>query len=142
VIFVDTGAWIALTDASDALNAEAVAIYRHIVASRLQLLTTDYVLDETITRLRYDAGHSAALKFVDHVYAAQRKGVIQILHIDTGLFADAVVIFRKYADTVLSLTDCTSFAVCKRYGISSVFGFDRHYAMMSFSLLVAPQQDR
>ena len=41
MIFVDTGAWIALTDASDALNAEAVAIYRHIVAaSRLQLLTT------------------------------------------------------------------------------------------------------
>ena len=68
--------------------------------------------------------------------------MIQILHIDTGLFADALIIFRKYADAVLSLTDCTSFAVCKRYGISSVFGFDRHYAMMSFSLLAVPQQNR
>lgn len=137
MIFVDTGAWIALTDASDALNVSAVAIYRRIVSARLQLLTTDYVLDETITRLRYDAGHSAALSFVDHVYSAQKKGVIQIQHIDTGLFADAVAIFRKHADTVLSLTDCTSFAVCKRYGISSVFGFDSHYAMMSISLLAA-----
>lgn len=57
MIFVDTGAWIALTDRSDRHHAEAVAIYKSLRQGRERFVTTDYVIDETVTRLRHDTTH-------------------------------------------------------------------------------------
>lgn len=57
MIFVDTGAWIALTDTSDRYHDDATRIYHTLKTQRARFLTTDYVIDETTTRLRYDAGH-------------------------------------------------------------------------------------
>ncbi len=51
MIFVDTGAWIALTDVSDQYHLEAVSIYTQLKQRKARFLTTDYVIDETVTRL-------------------------------------------------------------------------------------------
>ena len=57
MIFVDTGAWIALSDRRDQYHNDAVAIYTRLKRQKERLLTTDYLIDETVTRLRYDLGH-------------------------------------------------------------------------------------
>ena len=54
MIFVDSGAWIALTDTSDQYHDEATGIYATLKQQRMRFITTDYVIDETVTRLRYD----------------------------------------------------------------------------------------
>jgi predicted nucleic acid-binding protein len=60
---VDSGAWIALVKRNDRLHAQARRHYERSYADGVGLLTTNYVVSETVTRLRYDAGLSAAREF-------------------------------------------------------------------------------
>ena len=135
MIFVDTGAWIALSDKSDQYHDEARAVYAHLKAQRAQFLTTDYIIDETATRIRYDSGYERAVRFLDLIQQAGRTGVIHLALIDSVLFQTALTLFRQYDSVALSFTDCTSFAVCEQFSISQVFAFDRHFAMRGLTLL-------
>ena len=67
MIFVDTGAWIAILNPNDQHHREAIAIYRDLQQQKTRFLTTDYVIDETATRLRYDTNHSLAVMFLEHI---------------------------------------------------------------------------
>ena len=133
--FVDTGAWIALFNARDQYHEEARAIYYALQQQRERLYTTDYVIDETVTRLRYDVNHSAAIKFLDAVEGAEEKETVTVVAIDRSSFQEAKHHFRQYSSEKLSFTDCTSFVVCKRYGIASAFAFDYHFPIMGIALL-------
>ncbi len=135
MIFVDTGALIALADRKDQYHSEAVKIYTRLKLRKEHLLLTDYVIDETVTRLRYDLNHLVASKFLDFIERVEKTGVMTIETINKALFQKAKSIFRKYDDSVLSFTDCASFAVCKKHKISEAFAFDRHFTMMGISLL-------
>ena len=77
MIFVDTGAWIALSDLKDQYHEDAIRIYDRLKRVKERLLTTDYVIDETVTRLRYDLGHSTAVKFLDLLAGTERTGLLQ-----------------------------------------------------------------
>lgn len=48
MIFVDTGAWFAAVVPNDPSHGDVVSVMEHYVD---ELVTTDYVLDETITLL-------------------------------------------------------------------------------------------
>jgi predicted nucleic acid-binding protein len=134
MIFVDTGAWIALTDVSDHYHQEAVHIYTRLKQEKAHFVTTDYVLGESVTRLRYDAGHHIAIQFLDALIQAQEARILQTIHIEKSLFDQAVTIFRQYDSAVLSFTDCVSFVVCKQHKIQEAFAFDQHFTMMGIAL--------
>ena len=76
MIFVDTGAWIALSDRKDQYHGDAVRIYGKLKQARERLLTTDYVVDETVTRLRYYLSHSTAVKFLDLLVGTGQTGLL------------------------------------------------------------------
>lgn len=134
MIFIDTGAWIALTDKSDQYHRQAARIYSALKVQKRRLLTTDYVIDETITRLRYDASHLIAVNFLDLITISERSGILTITRIDDSVFQKAILIFRQYDTAVLSFTDCTSFAVCEIFEIHQAFAFDQHFPMFGISL--------
>ena len=133
--FVDTGAWIALFNERDQHHAEARAVYYTLKQQRERLYSTDYVIDETVTRLRYDVNHSAAVDFLDAMEGAEEKGTVTVVAIDRSSFQEAKRLFRQYSSERLSFTDCTSFVVCQSYGISAAFAFDRHFPIMGITLL-------
>lgn len=133
--FVDTGAWIALSDRKDQNYGAALGVYGRLKLQRERLVTTDYVVDETVTRLRYDLSHAAASQFIDLVELVEKTGVLSLVRIDGGLLQEAKDIFRQYDTVVLSFTDCTSFAVCRKHKISQAFAYDQHFAMMGLALL-------
>ena len=135
MIFVDTGAWIALFNQRDRHHDDASAIYSTLARQNAQLLTTDYVIDETITRLRYDASHATAIQFLNFMEHSEETEVLTVVEIDATLFREAKRLFRQYADATLSFTDCTSFVVCQMHRISEAYAFDQHFAMMGISLL-------
>lgn len=135
MIFVDTGAWIALSDRKDQKYDEAVAIFTRLKQQKERLLTTDYVVDETVTRLRYDLNHSAGIKFLELVERAEKTGVLTLVRIDEKLFEEAKSLFRTYDSAILSFTDCTSFAVCQIFNLNAAFAFDQHFPMIGISLL-------
>ena len=135
MIFVDSGAWIALLNPRDQHHSVGTTIYNRLARQRARLVTTDYVIDETITRLRYDSSHSAAVKFLNFIDRTERQGVLTVVRIDRFLFKEAQVFFHQYDSVKLSFTDCTSFAVCRKNKISEAFAFDEHFAIMEIALL-------
>ena len=134
MIFVDTGAWIALSDKSDQYHKEAVQIYAKLKRQKERFVTSDYIIDETVTRLRYDANHQTAIKFLDLIETSQPASTLRIIRIEETLFQDAVSIFRKYDSVVLSFTDCVSFAICQKYKINEAFAFNQHFTMEGIAL--------
>ena len=140
MIFVDSGAWIALLNQRDQYHDDAVAIYNGLKQQRARLLTTDYVTDETATWLKYRANHSVAMQFLDLVESVEKTGVLTIAEIDKTLFQEAKRLFRQYDSAKLSFTDCTSFAVCQKHNISETYAFDDHFAMMGITVLKTVEQ--
>lgn len=121
MIFVDTSAWYALSSVRDANHREA---NRTLSSLRERLVTSDYVVDETLTLLQSRDEKLHALTFgaevIDGAFA-------EIITIDTQDFARAWEIFKRYNDKDWSFTDCTSRVVMERLGIQRAFAFDDHY---------------
>jgi uncharacterized protein len=131
IVFVDTSAWIALLVRNDQYHSAALAIQSRLEKEKAQLLTSDYVVDETVTWLRYRIGHLAAVAFWE---TTLRSKLIDIASINRELLDRSWTIFRKYADQQFSLTDCTSFALMQSRHVRRVFTFDSHFAFMGFDL--------
>jgi hypothetical protein len=133
-VFVDTGAWIGVAVTRDRQHQAAAAEARALAERHTPLLTTNYVLTETYTRIRYDDGHDKALAFDTLIREMVRRRQLMIAWITTPIHEEALQVFRRYADQEFSVVDCTSFVVARRRGIRDVFGFDGHFATMGFRL--------
>ena len=132
MVFVDTGGWFAVTVASDTYHDVAKPYYARLVSRRIPMFTSNYVIDETMTRIRYNAGHNTACRFYDLYEEAENRRLITTLWVDEGISRQAWEIFRKYSDQKLSFTDCTSFALMQNNGIKEAFAFDAHFEMFGF----------
>jgi len=131
-VFVDTGAWMATALKTDNLHPAASAAMRRLIKDRTLLVTTDFVLSETLTRLRYDAGHPRACEFLTTLDRSIEARTAALVRVDDASFAEARRIFLDYADQDFSFVDCTSFAVARKLGIDTAFAFDHHFATMGF----------
>jgi hypothetical protein len=134
IVFVDTGAWIALLNRNDRHHEQALRYYDEAAKTAVRLLTSSDVVDETVTRLRYDVGLPAALAFrtmLDDVVASRRA---RIAWVDEGVSREAWALLERFADVELSLTDATSAVVARRSNVSTVFGFDRDFRALGFDL--------
>ena len=125
--FVDTGAWIALLKSDDQMHGRARRYYQDRLGAGERFLTTNYVVDETATRLRYDAGLRAALAFRDAVRGSVGMRRLRVVWIDARLEGEGWAILERYDDVPLSLTDATSAAVAGRGKVRTVFGFDQDF---------------
>ena len=134
-VFVDTSAFYALADRSDAMHQRATAFLQQVQARRDSLISTDAVVEETYTRLVQSLGHKAAWTFVDRLAASQ----VQILLVTAEIKGRAWQIARKYDDKLFSFVDCTSFALMEAQGLHFAFAFDRHSEQYGF--VVNPSAD-
>ena len=125
-------------DRSDSHYNDAVAIYNNLIQQSAQFLTTDYVIDETATHLRYKANHLIAVQFLDLIESSKVIGGLTVTEIDSLLFQEAERLFRQYDTAKLSFTDCTSFAVCQQYNISEAFAFDQDFIIIGIILRGEP----
>jgi len=122
-VFVDTGAFCALTVPKDEHNQKAKSIHKQLKDRKAILYTSDYVLDEVYTLLKTRGSHATSIKFMDEL----GKGHIIILRITEEIEDAAKAIFRQFEDRRLSFTDCTSLALINHFGIDTVFAFDEHF---------------
>ena len=132
-LFIDTGPLVARTYRPDPRHRESVDVFRRISDRTLPyrlLFTSNYVVDETLTRLLYEAGHPAA---VQGLHLLRGSTVLRIVHVTQDDEQRADEIFLKYTDHRISYTDCTSVAVMERLGIDTVFSFDRDFETMGRS---------
>lgn len=132
--FIDAGGWLSVMVKTDRYHRAGKAHFDALIALSARMTTTDHVLDEVVTRLRYDVGHAKAAQFLSVVHRAVAAGVLEIVYVDLSLWAKAEAIFLRYRDARLSFTDCTSFALLAERPVDEVFGFDGHFEMMGHVL--------
>jgi predicted nucleic acid-binding protein len=130
-LFVDTSAWLALNDKNDQHHSEAVSRSAAIRKQKIALITSEYIVDESITIIRYRVSHRAAVVFGDSLMSST---ILTIADITDEERFKAWVLFKKYGDKELSFTDCTSFALMMKLGLQKAFAFDNHFRQLGFQL--------
>ena len=125
-LFVDTGAWYALLNRLDSHHAEAADFLK---STSRHLLTTNYVLVETVNLLNVRAGHGAAALYLEQAHSSK---ILTLHHIGAGQHGQAESYFRRHSDKGWSLTDCSSFVVMGELGLTEAFSFDRHFSQAGF----------
>ena len=123
-LFVDTSVWYAAADLTDRSNLRAKAI----LSVGEPLVTTDHVLIETWTLLRYRIQRDAAERF----WHGLRSGVALVEPVSLADLETAWLMGTSWSDQDFSIVDRTSFAVMNRLGIDRAASLDDHFAVFRF----------
>ncbi len=133
-LFVDTAGWMACADESDPAHEACRAARDTALRAGHALVTTDYVVDETLALIRLRLSLSAAEAWWRQVDASQR---VRWERIDGTRFDRALELLFRHRDKDYSFTDCTSFAVMRELKLTSVLTTDTHFKQMGFDVLPA-----
>ncbi len=134
-LFVDAGAFIALQDVSDGHHAAAVSFFES-ASPATRWLSSNFVVDETITFLRRSVGHACAAAYADSMLKTR---LFDIISVNPAIEHSAVEVFKRYKDKELSFTDCVTIAVVRSMKIDGVFGFDSDFISVGLRLLPTPR---
>jgi predicted nucleic acid-binding protein len=127
-VFLDTGTFLALADKDDKYHSAATPVYVELLQAKAQLLTSNFVLSETYTLIRFKVGHSTTIDFMK---SFAQTG-IKILRVGEAIEQTAKMIFARYEDKDFSFVDCTSFALIDHYRLDHAFAFDSHFRQYRF----------
>jgi predicted nucleic acid-binding protein len=133
MIFVDTGAWVALEDKRDSQHAAAIKLKQDLLLTQTRLITSNFILDETLTLLLLDVGYMHTVRFKRLLDGLIRNNAVALFHITPDLETEAWGVFVRFnRDKRWSFTDCTSKVLLERLGVIEVFSFDHHFEQMGF----------
>jgi predicted nucleic acid-binding protein len=126
--FIDTWAWLVLANDNDPAFS-AVSTLRINAAGRAGAwVTTDYVLNETLTRLFAAVPFLKARRFAEGIFEASESDLVKIERVTPERFQAAWQLRLRYRDKPrISFTDLTSFVVMKEMALSSVISGDAHF---------------
>ena len=130
-LFVDTAGWMAALDASDPLHVRTCAARDQWLEGGGMLVTTDYVVDETLTLIRIRLHLEAAEAWWRQVDGSRR---VQWEQVSPARAEKARGWFFRYKDKDFSFTDCTSFVVMRELKLREALTTDHHFAQAGFQI--------
>ena len=130
-LYVDTAGWMALADAKDPLHSASMQYRDTSLENGAILVTSNYILDETLTLIRMRLGIDAAEKWWHPVSESPR---CDVRWITPELSERALQYFFKWRDQSFSFTDCTSFVLMKESGIEKALTSDHHFTIAGFKI--------
>lgn len=98
------------------------------------MLTTDYVVDETLTLLKARGQPQIAIQLGEQFFEGQ---IVMIHRLSEDEILAAWEMFKQYADKEWSFTDCASKVVIETLGIAEALSFDEHFRQFG-SVAVVP----
>lgn len=134
-VFIDTSAFVALRNRSEAEHARARAALAELVADGAALFTSNYVFAETYTALMVRVDRGEAIEWGRRFRAG---GAIDLVHLDRETEERAWEILERHDDKRWSYVDATSFALIERDGAADAFAFDAHFSQRGLTLI--PEQ--
>ena len=120
-VFVDTSAWFAYLVHKD---PDYPAATQWMSMNSQPLITSDYIIDETLTLLLYRASTQAAFQMGQLFFL---YGIAHIEFVSPDDISNAWKTFEQYRDKNWSFTDCTSKVIMERLKIPIAFSFDKHF---------------
>ena len=128
-IFVDTAGWMAMADEGDAGHEASRRERDACLRAGGVLVSTDYVIDETLTLIRARLGLGAAAAWWAQIDASAR---IRWEWIDPLRAEKARSWFFRWSGKNFSFTDCTSFVVMTELALTRALTTDRHFSQAGF----------
>lgn len=126
MIFVDTSAWFATIVPSDTDHLIAAT---WVAQNTQPLLTTDYIVDETLTLLRSRGETLRAMSLGEAFFS---NGLATLYYLTEADIQQTWQVFRDFSDKGWSFTDCASRVVMNKLGLTAAFTFDHHFHQFGF----------
>ncbi len=111
------------------MHVRARANFEYFVEHNTHLLTSSYVLLETLTLLQRRVSLEAVWDFNRKILP-----ILDVVWADEEWHGRAVQRLHGERNRKVSLTDCLSFEVMDAREITTVFSFDRHFAERGFAI--------
>lgn len=128
-VFVDTSALYALIDKRDAHHRKTKEVVATLLQSRCRLVTTDYVVAESVNLANARVGSMFGIRILDLL---EQSTGIRIEWITSARFESTKRYFRQHNDHRYSFTDCASFIIMRELGVMDALTTDRHYVEAGF----------
>ena len=132
LLFVDTWGWCAISNSEEAWHQQAKQIIESLLESGSHLITTNFVLDETYTLVRFRVNHQASVELHQKIERLSSGRLLKVIQISQELEQAEWRIFERYSDKDFSFTDCTSFAVMQLLKTRQALTDDHHFEQMGF----------
>jgi predicted nucleic acid-binding protein len=132
-VFADASYWIALLNPQDSLHPKASKLSTFLRHTRI--LTSEMVLVELLNEFsrRGPSFRRMAVALVEDL-----RGDPQIVIVEQSSvqFQDALELYGARNDKTWGLTDCASFRIMDRDGLTRVLTHDRHFVQAGFQALL------
>jgi uncharacterized protein len=132
-VFMDTAGFLALWDAADEHHGRALRMQGELARKGRRFLTTDYIIDETVTLLLVRHSHAAAADFLQTVTNSES---LHLEWVTPDRFHAAAAFFARHDDKEWSFTDCVSFQLMHELSLRDSFTTDQHFRQAGFNALL------
>ena len=129
-IFVDTSAFYALLDRDDKNHQKGKKAWREILEGDSTLVTSNYILVETLALLQSRLGLEAVRGFQEDVVP-----ILKVEFVTPDMHRAGTAALLAAGRRGLSLVDCVSFEVMRDLGIKVAFTFDTHFKEQGFDII-------
>lgn len=138
-LFVDSAFWIAFFDRSDSNHRKAKSLAQQNLNSYLPFSTSDYVLDECLTRIKRKVNTEASFLFYNLILEKIRRNSLNVLQTTKEVFDKAYKIFKNNPTSKsFSFTDASIVALMKVHQIRSLLTFDQDFKKIKPKVQVLP----
>lgn len=134
-LFIDATAWINFVLIGEPHHEEAVTFLRTCIEEGKALFTSNDIVDETITRLRYRVNFKVANDFFQLFQRNVKQQLLTQLWVDEQLQFEAWDLLKKFREHKLSFTDATSIAIIKRFKLDAIITFDADFKKVGMRIL-------
>ncbi len=131
-MFIDTSALLAVLDADDNSHEISLKVWKNVLSTDEELVTTNYILLETFALVQHRLGMEAVKALQEDIIP-----VMEVEWVTEAIHKTAVVMLFMAAKRRLSLVDCVSFTVMRQSEINNAFTLDMHFREQGF--LTLPQ---
>lgn len=121
---LDSSAFLSIEDRNDRSHEVASRTLEDLLASGTDVLTTNFIFDETHTLLLSRLGRDRA---VDWGTRLRAEPAIRTIRVSEDHESRAWEIILTFSDKTFSYTDATTFAVAEALDIDTAFAFDQHF---------------
>jgi uncharacterized protein len=132
-VFLDAGFVIATYNHRDQFHERARQVDAALLTAS-EIWTTDAVLLEIAASLAKPPTRNKAIQTWDQFHSADDK--FRSVEVTGAIVADAMKLYRARPDKAWSLTDCLSFLVMEREGITDALTADEHFEQAGFRALL------
>lgn len=132
-VYIDSGAFIAYLRGKDRDHQAARRQFVKLQDERSRLTTSDAVVSEVATRLRYDIGLEAALAFRGFLNALRHR--LRVIESSSERRGKAFDVMATYGDLRLSYPDAVGAVVAREVNAETVFSFDNDFRILGFSVV-------